>query len=162
MSTVNVKAQLAEHIATLDLLNRYTDAINQRDWAQLRAVFAQDSVWDMGGPAVGPMAMRFEGNGPIAAGIAASVSTAAMCVQTNHAPVVVVDGGRATARSTIHELFKPTAGGGYNIIGTYYDDLVLDHDGEWRFRERRFRITYVDSETPVPGQVLATFPRTQD
>jgi len=162
MSTLNVKAYLAEHLAIGDLLNRYTDAVNQRDWSQLRAVFADDAVWDMGGPAVGPMAMRFEGADRIVEGIAASVATVALCVQTNHAPVVVVDGRRATARSTIQELVRPDGGGGLNIVGTYYDDLILDHDGEWRFRERRFRITYVDSTTPVSGQVLATFPRNPD
>jgi hypothetical protein len=161
MSTSNVNAHLAAHLAILDLLNRYTDAVNQRDWQRLQNVFAANGVWDMGGPAVGPMAMRFEGAKAITEGIAASIATTELCVQTNHAPVIEVDGRHATARSTINELVRPRSGAGMTIVGTYYDDIVLGDDGEWRFKERRFRITYVDTTTLVPGQILASFPRVE-
>lgn len=158
MTTVNVTTNLAAHMAILDLLNRYTDAVNQRDWAELKNVFTENGVWDMGGAAVGPMAMRFEGAEQVAKGIAAGVSTAELCVQANHAPVVSVDGKRATARSTIQEIVRPMGGGGMMLLGTYYDDIVLCDDGEWRFQKRRFRITYSDM-APLTGQVLATFPQ---
>jgi hypothetical protein len=158
MSSINVNENLAAHLAILDLLNRYTDAVNQRDWRHLESVFADDGVWDMGGPEVGPMAMRFEGARKIAEGIAASVATTELCVQTNHAAVVAVNGRRATARSTINELVRPRGAGGMTVAGTYYDEISLGDDGEWRFTERRFRITYVDSITPVAGQVIAKFP----
>jgi hypothetical protein len=158
MSTINVKENLAAHMAILDLLNRYTDAVNQRDWRQLESVFAEDGIWDMGGPNVGPMAMLFEGARNIAQGIAASVSTTELCVQTNHAAVVAVNGRRATARSTINELVRPKGAGGMTIAGTYYDEISLGDDGEWRFTERRFRITYVDSITPIGGQVIGNCP----
>src|SRR5208282_472546 len=88
MSTINVNENLAAHVAILNLLNRYTDAVNQRDWAELESVFADDGIWDMGGEELGPMAMHFEGARKIAEGIAASVSTTELCVQTNHAAVV--------------------------------------------------------------------------
>jgi len=158
MSTANIHANPAAHLAILDLLNRYTDAVNQRDWKTLQDVFTADGVWDMGGPAAGPMAMLFKGAQGIADGIGGSISTTELCVQTNHAPVIVVDGQRATARTTVNELVRPKGGGGVTIVGTYYDDILLGTDGEWRFKERRFRITYVDATTAVPGQVMASFP----
>lgn len=154
MSTANVQAEFVAHLAILDVLNRYTDALNRRDWPALQQVFTAEGVWDMGGPAAGPMAMRFAGAADIAAGIAAAVDSAELCVQTNHAPVIEVSGRRATARSTMHELVRPKGGTGMQIIGFYHDDLSLGEDGEWRFRERRFRIVYVDTGTPVSGQVM--------
>jgi ketosteroid isomerase-like protein len=154
MSTANVQAQPVAHLAILDVLNRYTDALNRRDWAALQQVFTDEGVWDMGGPAAGPMAMRFEGAANVAAGIAAAVGRAELCVQTNHGSVIEVSGQRAIARSTIHELVRPKGGTGMQIVGFYHDDLSLGEDGEWRFRERRFRIMYVDTGTPVPGQVM--------
>ena len=36
MSTANIHANPAAHLAILDLLNRYTDAVNQRDWKTLQ------------------------------------------------------------------------------------------------------------------------------
>lgn len=151
MSTANVVANLAAHLAILDLLNRYTDALNQRDWVELKNVFAIDGVWDMGGPDAGPMAMRFQGAQQVADGIAAALSPSDTCVQANHAPVVKVDGKHATARSTIHEIVRPKSGGYITILGTYHDDIVLCHDGEWRFQERRFRIAYWDTAARQPG-----------
>ena len=159
MSTANITAELAAHCAILDLLNRYTDAVNQRDWQQLQSVFAVDGIWDMGGPAAGPMAMRLVGARQIADGIAAAIGGTELCVQMSHAPVVTVAGRRATARSTVHELLRPKGAPGFNLFGTYYDDIRLDADGEWRFQERRFRITYLDAATPVVGQIMAQFPR---
>ena len=147
-------AHLGAHVAIQDLLNRYTDAVNQRNWSELKNVFAPQGVWDMGGPAVGPMALRFEGAQQVANGIASALGNAQMCVQSNHAAVIHVDGTRASARSTIQEIVRPKAGGGLMILGTYHDDIVQCPDGEWRFQERRFRITYIDT-TPLAGQTLS-------
>jgi hypothetical protein len=158
MSTANVKSHLIDHMAISDLLNRYTDAVNHRDWKALEACFSETGIWDMGGPAIGPGAMYFEGAANVAAGIGAAVSTAEMCFQANHAAVIEVDGDRATARSSVHETVRPAAGSGLVIFGIYYDDLRRHSDGEWRFDKRAFRITYMD-QTPLAGHVLATFPR---
>ncbi|MGO8856806.1 MAG: nuclear transport factor 2 family protein [Steroidobacteraceae bacterium] len=153
MSTSNVVNNLAAHAAIVELLNRYTDAINQRNWIELKSVFAEDCVWDMGGPSVGSMAMRFEGAQRVCEGIAAAIDTAELCVQTNHAPVIVVEGTCATARSTIQEIVRPKGGGGIMILGAYHDDIVLCDDGEWRFKERRFRIRYMDM-SPLTGNLI--------
>lgn len=156
MSTNNVRDNLAAHMAIVDLLNRYTDAINQRNWSEVENCFHRQGVWDVGGPEAGPMAMRFEGASQVREGIAAALAGATLCVQTNHAAVIHVEGSRATARSTIHERVIQSEGTGLTLLGTYHDDVTLDTDGEWRFKERRFRITYVDT-SPLPGQVMTRF-----
>jgi len=153
MSTSNVRDNVAAHVAVVDLLNRYTDTINQRDWTELRELFVEDSVWDVAGAAKGSLVMRFEGIEKLIDGIAAAVCSTELCVQTNHAPVIAVNNKRATARSTIQEIVRAKGGGGSMILGVYSDDIVLCADGEWRFKERRFRMTYTDV-TPAAGTAV--------
>ncbi len=158
MSNRNVIENLAGHVAVRDLLDRYTDALNQRDWAALQNLFCEDGVWDVGGPEMGAQAFRFEGAAQCAQGIAGLVSPSELCVQSNHAVVIEVSGKTAVARSTINELIlMRDAPGMMTVWGTYYDRIVLDADGEWRFAERRFRFTWLDM-AGGKGQVLARFP----
>ena len=158
MTTRQVTAHTTDLLAIRSLLDRYTNGVNQRDWAAVRAVFTDDGVWDAGGPEMGHNAMRFEGGVNCAQGIAGIVSPMELCVQSNHAPVIHVDGDHATAVSTINEMvLAPGAPGVTTIWGTYYDDIVRDSDGEWRFRLRKFRFTWIDA-AGAKGQVLARFP----
>jgi ketosteroid isomerase-like protein len=158
MSTRNVVDHFADHLAIRSLLDRYTDAVNRRDWTAMERVFAPDGVWDMGGPTVGAMAQRFEGATACARGIAGLVNPVALCVQSNHAPVIVVDGDRATATSTINEIvLAPGSPGRMTIWGMYFDEIVRNEDGEWRFKVRRFRFAWIDTEGGE-GQVMAQPP----
>ena len=57
MSTKNVIENLAAHLAIRDLIDRYTNAINQRTWAEIEGLFVADAIWDVrgtepGGPEV--------------------------------------------------------------------------------------------------------------
>jgi uncharacterized protein (TIGR02246 family) len=158
MSTRNVTENTLAHLAIRDLLDRYTDALNRRDWGALQTLFTADGVWDAGGPEMGAQAFRFETAAACAAGIAGLVSPAELCVQSNHAVVIEVRGDSASARTTVNELvLLPGAPGLMTIWGTYHDDLRREADGEWRFRERRFRYTWIDP-AGAKGQVLARFP----
>jgi hypothetical protein len=158
MSTRNVTEHTLAHLAIRDLLDCYTDALNRRDWSTVQALFTADGVWDAGGPEMGPQAFRFEGAAACAQGIAGLVTSAELCVQSNHAVVIEVDGARASARSTINELVLMREASALTTIwGTYTDDLVRETDGEWRFRERRFRFTWIDPAANR-GQVLSRFP----
>ena len=158
MSTANVKANLADHLAINLLLNRYTDAVNRRDWATLADVFTEDGIWDVGGPEAGPMKYYFSGRDQLVGSIRGMIEAMSMLVQTNHAPVIQVNGSRATATSTMDEKAR-TADGEQciHLIGTYYDDIVRENDGEWRFKKRTFRITYL-GQPKYDGQVMARFP----
>jgi len=144
----------AAYVAVLDLLNRFTDTVNRRDWPALQALFCEDGVWDVGGPDAGAYASYFEGAAAVAAGIESLVSTFEFLVQTNHAPVIEISGRRAAARSTIHEFMRPAGGGGITVLGSYADEIVQEGDDRWRFKKRSFRFVYVDT-TPLTGQVMA-------
>ena len=157
MSTRNVKEHLADHLAIRDLIARYTDALNRRDWEAMATQFTADAVWDAGGPAMGEQALYFSGARNIAAGIGNSVSGTSMCVQMTHSTAIEVTGGRATARSTINEVVGLGVDGGMTSLGTYSDELVLEADGEWRFSRRVFRFLYLDTHA-LPGQVLMMQP----
>ena len=57
MTTRNVLEHSVDHLAIRSLIDRYTDAVNRRDWATLETLFASDGVWDCGGanmPAMTP------------------------------------------------------------------------------------------------------------
>lgn len=158
MSTRNVTENLSAHMAVRDLLDRYTNALNQRDWAGVEAVFATDGVWDAAGPEMGENAARFEGAANCAKGIAELLKTAELCVQSNHAVTIDIDGARAKATSTINELILMKDAPGMMVVwGTYYDNVVKGVDGEWRFKQRTFRATWIDL-VGAKGQVLTKFP----
>jgi hypothetical protein len=141
-------------------MDRYTDAVNQRDWQVVESLFSRDDgVWDVGGPSMGAFSFYFTGARNVAEGIAKLVGTNNMCCQTNHATVIEVNGDRASARCTVNEVARSINGEvGVNLLGTYYDDIVREADGEWRFKTRSFRFTFIDTR-PLIGQVVATFPR---
>jgi len=160
MSSRNVASHAGAHLAIRDLLNRYTDAVNQRDWQALAALFAADAVWDAGGPELGPRGYRFEGAQNCAQGIESLVSGTELCVQTNHAPVIDVQGASATATSTIQEFVRHKGAGLMTSLGTYYDRLRLGDDAEWRFERRTFRFTWLDVNG-ARGELLTNFPLAQ-
>jgi len=156
MSTRNVNKYLSDHVAIQDLISRYTNAVNQRDWDALAAVFAKNAIWDCGD--VEGFTFLFTGLSNVVSGIAGVVEPCEVCVQTIHAVVVEIDGDRATATTTVHEMARVKGGMGMNLmIGTYYDDIVRDDDSEWRFAKRTFRLTYVDVTIPA-GLVATSFP----
>ena len=159
MSTRNVTENLAAHLAIQNLINRYTNAVNQRDWSALQDVFASDGVWDCGGPQMGDQAFLFSGAAGCANGIAGLIAHSECCVQSNHAIVIEVAGRDARATSTINEYVVLTgAATATSIWGTYYDEIHQEVDGEWRFRKRAFRFTTVDA-LASKGSVLAHFPQ---
>lgn len=158
MNTRKVREHVAAHLAIRDVLDRYTNAVNQRDWPALAALFTADAVWDAGGPDLGPRGFRFEGGEHCVRGIEALVSGTELCVQTNHAVVIDVRDAAATATSTIQEFVRVTdAPGLVTSLGTYYDLLRLEDDAKWRFERRTFRYTWIDANGPA-GELLTRFP----
>jgi ketosteroid isomerase-like protein len=159
MTTRNIIDHSIDHLAIRSLLDRYTDAVNRRDWDAVERVFAEDGVWDCGGPDMQGMSFRFDGAKGCAKGIAGLVSPMELCVQSNHAPAISVSGDRATATSTINELVvAPGATSRTTLWGMYFDQIVRGADGEWRFKERKFRFAWVDTNGNA-GQVFAQPPK---
>ena len=141
-------------VAIINLVNRYTDAINRRDWATVSDVFAEDGIWDVGGPDAGPFCFLFEGRGAVVSGIRGLVEGLEFLVQKSFAPVITVSGDRATASVTVEEESRaPGAIDGGHIFGMYTDHIRRDADGQWRFERREFRFIYMETRQ-YPGNVL--------
>ncbi len=155
MSTKNVKENLADHLAIRDLMDRYTDAVNHRDSETIATLFCRDGIWDVGGSGMEAMTFYFVGARNVGEGIVKIVNTTELCVQTNHGAVIKVDGKSASARSTINEVARSVgASNGADMLGIYTDDIVLEPDGEWRFKKRTFRFVYLETDG-LGGQVIS-------
>jgi uncharacterized protein (TIGR02246 family) len=140
MTTDNITKNLADHVAVRHLVDRYTDALNWRDWDILGSLFTKDAVWVVTTP-TGDIQEKREGRHGIATGIQALVegSGSGDVVQMNHATVVHVDGERATARSTMESVYFLPDGARMQLFAMYDDTLVREQDGEWRFERREWR-----------------------
>jgi uncharacterized protein (TIGR02246 family) len=126
-------------------LNRYSDAVNRRDWAAFAALYAEDAIWQ----GTGALAMRFEGREAITRGFAGIIDPMSMFVQMNAPAVIDVRGDRASARSTLHELGDvPADGTRFELYGRYEDELVR-RDGAWLFHHRRF-VPVTRQTGPIP------------
>lgn len=138
-----------DRFAIRELIDRYSDAVNHRDWAALETCFTEDGVWDVGAP----FSFKIESAKAIVATCSEKMATTVYVVQTPHATVIKLDGNKATARSTMYEAFRFEDGTGGEFLGTYSDDIVRDAKG-WRFKRRTYRTANFNPAPPV-GQVFA-------
>ena len=124
---------MSELAAIQNQINRYTDAVNRRDWSVFPTIYAEDATWE----AVG-LNLRFEGLKAITQGLSEIVEAMTVFVQMNSPAVIEVHGDHALARSTIHELWDvPAEGARTDIYGRYEDELVKV-TADWMFQSRRF------------------------
>jgi len=138
----------ADRLAIRELIERYSDALNRRDFVAMAALFTDDARWRVDAP----FDLHFEG-AAIATSIAAMIGNYAFLLQMPHAIAVDVAGDHADARTTIHEIAQAADGAsGLNSFGLYHDRLVRTAQG-WRFAERRFAPGYLDT-APLPGTAV--------
>ena len=147
-----------DEAAIVALANKYTDAVNGRDWDRLRACWTDDAVWDLGAP----VNQRQEGVEAIMAEVQRAVGAMDLFVQMNHAVTVLeVNGDTARARATLNEIGRvrpenrDLLGGaeGLFILAIYTDELRRGPDGQWRYARRTYQVPYFDPTAPK-GQVL--------
>jgi len=139
-----------ERFEVREVLDAYTANVNLREFAAAGALFVPDGVWEVRGVADTPR--RIQGSLAIGDAIARAVGAFARLVQMNHAPLIRVNGDRATASSTIHEMGKAKDGSDIFLLGRYTDDIVRV-DGAWRFQTRQFDALYLD-RSPLAGSML--------
>ena len=129
-----------------DVLYRYAQALDSRDWDLLRSCFTDDAVadfLDLGGVNEGPEAI------------------VALCRQalegldaSQHligTPLATIDGDRATATCYLQaqHVFQGAPGGDhYLVAGTYEDRLIRTPDG-WRIEHRTLRASWNDGNAGV-------------
>lgn len=123
---------MSDETAIQQLLNRYTDGCNRRDWDQVMATFAPDGVWAAAGN-------EHRGHAAIQAAMATFVQMMDYFVQTNSAAVIAISGDTATVRVTIRECGKFAGKDeALEVLGYYQDDLVRTDGGDWQFARRTF------------------------
>lgn len=125
---------IEDRLAIQDLLNRYCDAVNQRDPEVWGSTWAKNSVWSL--PVV-PGMEEVKGRDTI---------VAAWVKAMEHFPFVFMAGtigqiwfegnNRARMRSYTAEVAE-TANGTIRPRGQY-DDVVIKEDGQWLFERRIF------------------------
>lgn len=124
---------MGDYAAIQNQINRYTDAVNRRDWAVFPAIYAKNASWEGLG-----LKLKFEGLEAITEGLSKIVEAMEAFVQMNSPAVIEIEGDRAFARSTIHEHWdEPSKGTRTDIYGRYEDQLVKIGDA-WMFEARRF------------------------
>ncbi|MFV9429004.1 nuclear transport factor 2 family protein [Rhodococcus aetherivorans] len=136
-NSTNNLADLADHIAVGQLLNQYTDALNATDWDVLASLFTEDAIWRV--ITNGEVEYVQEGGKNILAFLRDSTATTQAFVQMNHAPVIHLDGERASASSTMEAIYWFENGTRQQRFAMYYDEMIRGNDGKWRFTQREFR-----------------------
>ena len=149
--------QLEDEIAIVALANKYTDAVNSRDWNRYRSCWTNDAVWDLGAP----VNQKKTGLEDIMVEVQRAVGAMDLFVQMNHAVTVLsITGDTAKARATLNEIghVKPenrellNGAEGIFLLAIYTDD-VRRVDGGWRYARRTYQVPYFD-QSPLKGQVL--------
>jgi len=126
-----------------ELVNRYGDAVNRRDWDAFGLTFTEAAEWHIGPP------LDFAANGrdqivDLLKSRLAGVDHVIMTIGT----VVLLDsdGDRARGRATFSEQGKRTETEGVRMFGLY-DDEIVHRDGAWSFTKRTFTMLARDVDS---------------
>ena len=149
---------LLEEFAVRRLYDKYTNAVNHRDWATYESCWTTDAVWELHPP----INQTKNGINDIMTECKRAVESQELFVQMNHA-VVITDLTERSARGsvTLNEIGKarkdvpPALPGadGMNILAFYADEIVKEN-GEWKFKKRVYDVVHINTHAPE-GQ---TFP----
>lgn len=140
-----------DHYAIRELVERWSDGVNNQEWAALEELFIEGAIWELGEP----VNTKVHGRQKIVSLLREKLEPTKYMVQTPHAIIVKVQGRTGTARSTIHEVCRFGDDAGLEVVGTYFDELVKERGG-WRFRHRTYRCTFLNP-LPPGGQVFRSF-----
>jgi uncharacterized protein (TIGR02246 family) len=129
--------QLQDEKAIREVLIRYGEYLDAKDYAGYASLFASDGVWTGGfGSAKGPTAIQEMLEKNLGKPEAGFVNKSNFHLVTTAVIDVAVDGNTAKARSrylfyTASPDSKPVA----TLAGRYYDEFVRQN-GEWKIRSR--------------------------
>lgn len=140
-----------------NLLNRYTDAVNQRNWDTYQACWTKDAIWELHAP----INVLKTGINDILAEARRAVESQELFVQMNHAVIILdLDQDTAKSRVTLNEIGRADPEGtgalpgvGGMFILAYYTDNLVKQNGLWKFKKRVYDVVYLDTTTPT-GEVF--------
>ena len=142
--------EFMDRLAIRELVDRYVDRLNHRDWDEYEKLITEDFVFTTSAPINRHVATR-KGMMEFLKGYQSY--SYGFVFQMNHGLVIEeLAGDRARTHHTL-QVFSDT----YNMIGIYYDIVVREADGQWRFKRRDFQITYRE-DVKAPGKSFRLLP----
>lgn len=150
MASEQQLAEFMDRFAIREQIDLYIDLLNHRDWTRYENTMTEDFVWT----ASDPVNQRIESR----KAMMDMVSTVqqyqfGFVFQMGHGVVIdEIKGDRARSHHTLHIVSDHIC-----YLGIYYDELVKELDGIWRFKRRDFQITYFDDK-PLPGKLYRVLP----
>lgn len=143
---------LIEEFAVRRLYDKYTNAVNRRDWETYESCWTTDAVWELH-PPIDQLQTGIEN---IMTECKRAVESQELFVQMNHA-VVISDLTENTARGsvTLNEIGKARKDvpgalpgvEGMNILAFYADEIVKQN-GEWKFKKRVYDVVHINFAAP--------------
>ena len=139
-----------ERLAIREQIDRYIDLLNHRDWERYRETMTEDFIWT----ASDPVNQRIESRDAMMDMVTTVQQYQfGFVFQMGHGVVIEeIRGNRARSHHTLHIISDHMC-----YLGIYYDILIKESDGVWRFQRRDFRITYFD-DRPLPGKLYRVLP----
>ena len=128
---------LAERELIRELLERYCDAVNQRDAVAWGATWAEDAAWELPHLEV----VGIQGREAIVAAWKEAMALFPFVNMMAQAGSIEVDGERAVMRSYTAEVAVLQDGKEIRPRGRY-DDVCVKQGGEWRFQHRKFTVLH--------------------
>lgn len=139
--------EISDRLEIQDLLARYTQAIDRRDWDALDELFTPDARIDytaMGG-AAGDL-------GEIKRFLAGAMPIFEVSQHLLGSSVVDIDGDTATSRTICHNPMVLHGGKDPHLMvcGLWYVDKLVRTPAGWRISERVEERAYIKEEPPCP------------
>jgi ketosteroid isomerase-like protein len=122
----------------------FTDAGMMRDYDRFASLFTRDGTWRM--PHID---VEFVSRDEIRAGIERLRGLWEFAVQNMHPGAIRLEGDTAVGRVYIAEFGRLRDGRSHLNYAVYHDRYQRTPDG-WKFRERFYEVSYVDT-TPLAG-----------
>jgi hypothetical protein len=160
----NDDAATLERFRVHELIHRYVDTLNHRDWAGYKDCWIEDAIFEMtveadNTPARGKLTTAERPNNIRLTGVTAIVGMVgnyekiAWLFQMPHGIVVELENATtARIRHTLHAYSEI-----FTMLGICYDRAVKGKDGMWRLAHRDFRPSYYLHEK-APGLCVRNLP----
>lgn len=138
---------LRDRLEIAELLARYANALDERDWKRLASCFTEDAVGDYG--TIG----RLDGYAAIEKLCRTTLEPLDASQHLIGSIEIELSGDTARSRCALqaqHTSRGCEGGDHFTIGGSYLDELVRAHAG-WRIRKRELRISWRDGNPRVVG-----------
>lgn len=134
-----------QRVLRQELVARFDDAVNRRDLAEFRVLWADEGVWEIGEPR--PLAVS--GASTIAETWSQALAGTEWLFRGSFAGVTVINGDEATGRWPCVETVTFKNGRGYDNRA-FYSDAYVRRDGRWLFLRRHYNYLWLSDEK-LPG-----------